>query len=97
MKVQQIFEKGWCYESAASNNLNFKEIATGELPKKLKNLAHKRQVKHTSVVMEPSSPFHTLVKLVHAKNFAKGKICTLDQLLEINNVTSKLEAINLSA
>ena len=47
-----------------------------ELPKNLKDFANKRQVKHTSTVLEPSIPFHTLVKLVDAEDIANDKIRT---------------------
>ena len=60
------------------------------MTKKLKDFAHKRQVKHTSTVMEFPNPFDTLVKLVVADNTTNGKIGTLSLPLEIINVTSKL-------
>ena len=47
--------------------------------------------------MEPSFPFHTLVKLVDAEDLMNEKIRTSDLQLEINNVTSKIESQNLSA
>ena len=47
--------------------------------------------------MEPSIPFHTLVKVVVAKDITNEKIRTLDLTLEFNIVTSKLESKNLSA
>ena len=34
-------------------------------------------MKHTSTVLEPSNPFHTLVKLVEAEDIANEKIRTL--------------------
>ena len=37
------------------------------LPKNVKDFANKRQVKHTSTVLEPSIPFHTLVNLLMLK------------------------------
>ena len=42
--------------------------------KKLKELAHEQQVKHTSTAMEPFAPFYTLVKIVDAEEFTKRKI-----------------------
>ena len=47
-------------------NSKCNEIFTRGLPKNLKNFANKRQVKHTSTVLESSIRFHTLVKLVDA-------------------------------
>ena len=61
----------------------------------MKDFAYKRQVKRTSCIMEPSNQFHTLVKLVDAGDNMIGKIPTLDLLLEINDVMSKLETQNL--
>ena len=47
--------------------------------------------------MEPSTPFHTLVKLVDAEDLTKEQIPTFDLPLEFINVTSELEPQNLSA
>ena len=80
LKVQQLVEKGWCNASAI--NLKCKEIFTKGLPKNLKDFANKRQVKHTSTVLEPSFPFHTLVKRVDAEDIANDKIRTHDLALE---------------
>ena len=55
-------------ESAAVFNLICNELSAQRLPEKLKTCDHKWQVKHTTTVMEPSSPFHTVVKLVDAGN-----------------------------
>ena len=66
-----------------------KSILKG-FPKNLKDFANKRQVKHTSTVLEPSIPFHTLVKLVDAEDIANDKIRTQDLTLEINNITKQL-------
>ena len=87
LTVQQLVEKGWCKENASTINLKCKEIFTKGLPKNLKDFANKRQVKHTSTVLEPSIPFHTLVKLVDAEDIANDKIRTHDLALEINNIT----------
>ena len=38
------------------------------------DFANKRQFKHTSTILEPSIPFHTLVKLVDAEDIANDKI-----------------------
>ena len=45
--------------------------------KKLEDFAHKRQVKHTSNVMEPSNAFQTLNKLVDPEETTNEKIRTL--------------------
>ena len=62
LKVQQLAEKGWCNENASTINLKCNEIFTKGLPKNPKDFANKRQLKHTSTVLEPSIPFHTLVE-----------------------------------
>ena len=95
LKVQQLVEKGWCNENASTINLKCNEIFTKGLPKNLKNFANKRQVKHTSTVLEPSIPFHTLVKLVDAEDIANDKIRTHDLALEINNITKHLNTQTL--
>ena len=43
------------------------------LPKNLKHFADKRLVKHTSTVLEPSSHFHSLLKLAGAAGIASDK------------------------
>ena len=95
LKVQQLVEKGWCNENASTFNLKCNEIFTKRLPKNLKDFANKRQVKHTSTVLEPSIPFHTLVKLVDAEDIANDKIRTHDLALEINNITKQLNTQTL--
>ena len=95
LKVQQLVEKGWCNENASTINLKCNEIFTKGLPKNLKDFAIKRQVKHTSTVLEPSFPFHTLVKLVDAEDIANDKIRTHDLALEINNITKQLNTQTL--
>ena len=95
LKVQQLVEKGWCNENATTINLKCNEIFTKGLPKNLKDFANKRQVKHTSTVLEPSIPFHTLVKLVDAEDIANDKIRTHDLALEINNITKQLNTQTL--
>ena len=57
------------------------------LQKKLKDFAHKRQVKHVSTLLEPSIPFHTLVRHVDSEDIANEKISTNDLALEINKVS----------
>ena len=95
LKVQKLVEKGWCNENASTINLKCNEIFTKGLPKNLKDFANKRQVKHTSTVLEPSIPFHTLVKLVDAEDIANDKIRTHDLALEINNITKQLNTQTL--
>ena len=85
LKVQQLVEKGWCNENASTINLKCNEIFTKGLPKNLKDFANKRQVKHTSTVLEPSIPFHTLVKIVD------------DLALEVNNITKQLQTHTLES
>ena len=97
LKVQQIVEKGWCNENASTINLKCNEIFTKGLPKNLKDFAKKRQVKHTSTVLEPSIPFHTLVKLVDAEDIANDKIRTHDLTLEVNNITKQLQTQALNS
>ena len=79
--------KWWNGENAATINLKNNEIFTKGLPKKLKDFAHKRQVKHVSTLLEPSIPFHTLVRHVDCEDIANEKIRTNDLALEINKVS----------
>ena len=95
LKVQQLVEKGWCNENASTINLKCNEIFSKGRPKNLEDFANKRQVKHTSTVLEPSIPFHTLVKLVDAEDIANDKIRTHDLALEINNITKQLNTQTL--
>ena len=87
LRVQQLVKKGWCNENAATINLKNNEIFTKGLPKKLKDFAHKRQVKHVSTLLEPSIPFHTLVRHVDSEDIANEKIRTNNLALEINKVS----------
>ena len=66
-----------------------------DFQKNLKDFANKIQVKHTSFVLEPSIPFHTLVKLVDAEDIANDKIRSHDLALEINNITKQLNTQTL--
>ena len=95
LKVQQLVEKGWCNENASTINLKCNEIFTKELPKNPKDFANKRQVKRTSTVLEPSIPFHILVKLVDAEDIANDKIRTHDLTLKVNNITKQLQTQTL--
>ena len=67
-------------------NLTCNEIFKKGLPKNLKDFANKRQVKHTSTVLEPTISFHTLVKLVDAEDIEIDKSRTHDLALEVNNI-----------
>ena len=95
LKVQQLVEKGWCNENASTIILKCNEIFTKGLPKNLKDFTNKRQVEHTSTILEPSIPFHTLVKLVDAGDIANDKIRTHDLALEVNNITKQLHTQTL--
>ena len=74
-------------ENAATINLRNDEIFTKGLPKKLKDFAHKRQVKHVSTLLEPSIPFQTLVRHVDSEDIANEKLRTNDLALEINKLS----------
>ena len=96
-KFQQLVEKGWCNENASTINLKCNGIFTKGLPKNLKDFANKRQVKQTSTVLEPSIPFHTLVKHVDAEDIANDKIRTHDLTFEVNNITKQLQTQTLGS
>ena len=87
LRVQQLVKKGWCNESASTINLKNIEIFTKELPKKVKDFAPGRQVKHVSTLLEPSIPFHTLVRHVDSEDITNEKIRTNDLALETNKVS----------
>ena len=84
---QQLVKKGWCKENAATINPKNNEIFSKRLPKKLKDFAHKRQIKRISTLLEPSIPFHTLIRHVDSEDIANEKKRTNDLALEINNVS----------
>ena len=73
------------------------KLFTKGLRKNLKDFANKRQVKHASTVLEPSIPFHTLVKLVDAEDIANDKIRTHDLALELNTITKQLQTQTLDS
>ena len=62
--------------------------------KRLKDFAHRRQVKHVSTLLEPSIPFHTLVRHVDSEDIAYEKIRTNDLALEINKVSIEVDNNN---
>ena len=95
LRVQQLVKKGWCNESPATINLKCNEIFTKGLPKKLKDFANRRQVKHTSTLLEPSIPFHTLIKHVDSEDIANERIRTNDLSLEINTLADKLDSTDI--
>ena len=69
---------------------------TTEKTERLYSFTQGRQVKHTPAVWEPSISFFTLFEHVDLETIRIEKVRTLDQPLEIINVTSKLESHNLS-
>ena len=77
--------------------MKFNEVFTKGLPKIFKEVANKRQVKHTSTVLEPSIPFHTLVKLVDAEDIANDKNRRHDLALKVNNITKQLQTQTLDS
>ena len=87
LRVQQRVKSGGCIESTSTINLKNNENFTKVLPKKLKDFAHKRQVKYVSTLLEPSTPFHTLVRHVDFEDIANEQIRTNDLALEINKVS----------
>ena len=95
LKVQQLVEKGWCNKNASIINLKCNKSFYKRSSKNLKDFANKRQVKHTSTVLEPSNPLHTLVKLVDAGDIANEKIRIQDLTLEVNKITKQLQTQTL--
>ena len=97
LKAQQLVEKGWCNENASTINRKCNETFTKGLPRSLKDFVNKRQVKHTSNVLEPYILFHTLVKHVDAEDNANDKIRIHDFALEVNNITKHLQTQTLDS
>ena len=54
-------------------------------------------MKHTTTVLEPSIPFHTLVKLDDAENIVNDKIKTHDLAIGENNITKQLQTQTLDS
>ena len=54
-------------------------------------------MKHSSTVLIPSIPFHTLVKLGDAEDIANDKIQTHDLKLEVNNITKQHQTQTLDS
>ena len=92
-----MVEKGLCNENASTINLKCNEIFTKRLPKNIKDFANKRQVKHTFTDLEPSIPFHTLVKLDDAGDIANDKFRTHDLELEVNKIMEQLHTQTLES
>ena len=88
-------KKGWCNESPATINLNCNEIFRKRLPKKLKDFGNGRQVKHTSTLLEPSIPFHTLIKHIDSEDIANERMRTNDFSLEIITLLDKSDSTNI--
>ena len=74
-----------------------KNFQNSQRLKILKGFANKRQVKHTSPVLEPSIPFHTLVKPFDAEVIANDKIRTHDLTLELNSFTKQFQTQTLDS
>ena len=81
-----MLKKACVNKSGSIINLKCNEILTKSLPENPEDFANKRQVKHTSTVLEPSIPFHTLVKLVDAEDIANDKIRTHDLTGKVNSI-----------
>ena len=73
LKVETLVKQGWYNEYPSTINLKCNEIFTRGLPKKLKDFANKRQVKHISSSLEPSIPFHSLVNMVDSEDITLEK------------------------
>ena len=95
LRLQQLVEKSWCNESPATTNLKCNEIFTKREPKKLKDFANRRQIKHTSTLLEPSIPFNTSIKLVDSEDIVNERIRTNYLSLEINTLVDKLDSTNM--
>ena len=54
-------------------------------------------MKHTPTVLEPSIPFHALVKLGEAEDIANDKIQTHDLTLEVNYIRKQLQTQTLDS
>ena len=70
-------------------------IFTKGLHKYPRDNANKRQMNHTSSVVEPSIPFHTLANPVPVVDIAIDKIRTHDNTLEVNLSTNLRQAQTL--
>ena len=91
LKVETLVKQGWYNEYPSTINLKGNEIFTRGLPKKLKDFANKRQVKHISSSLEPSIPFHSLVNMVDSEDITLEKIKTQELSLEINTLSNTFQ------
>ena len=91
LKVETLVKQGWYNEYPSAINLKCNEIFTRGLPKKLKDFANKRQVKHFSSSLEPSIPFHSLVNMVDSEDITLEKIKTQELSLEINILSNTFQ------
>ena len=91
LKVETLVKQGWYNEYPSTINLKCNEIFTRGLPKKLKDFANKRQVKHISSSLEPSILFHSLVNMVDSEDITLEKIKTQELSLEINNLSNTFQ------
>ena len=91
LKVETLVKQGWYNEYPSTINLKCNEIFTRGLPKKLKDFAQKRQVKHISSSLEPSIPFHSLVIMVDSEDITLEKIKTQELSLEFNNLSNTFQ------
>ena len=97
LKSNNSLKRAGVMETHQLSTLNATKSLLKGLLKNLKYFANKRQVKHTSTVLEPSIPFHTLVKLVDAEDIANDKIRTHDLTLEVNNISKQLQTQTLDS
>ena len=91
LKVETLVKQGWYNEYPSTINLKCNEIFTRGLPKKLKDSANKRQVRHISNSFEPSIPFHSLVNMVDSEDITLEKIKTQELSLEINTLSNTFQ------
>ena len=92
MKAETLVKQGWYNEYPSTINLKCNTIFTRGLPKKVKDFAKKRQVKHISSSMEPSISFHSpLVNMVDSEDITLEKIKTRELSLEINTLSNTFQ------
>ena len=85
-KFNSLLKKAGAMRMHQLSTLNVMKFLQKDFQKNLKDFANKRQVKHTSTVLEPSIPFYTLVKLVDAEDIANDKkILHLKSIILQNN------------
>ena len=94
-EFNNLLKKAGAMRTHQLSTSNVTRYLQKDFSKNLKDFANKRQVKHTSTILEPSIPFHTLVKLVDAEDMANDKIRTHDLTPEVNNITKQLQTQSL--